>query len=148
MTRRPLASLLGLERVLRLSWALNLSTLLLSVMLSLPAAAQRDTVPKKRLRSPAAVSGFVGGEAHNSYVIRARRGQTLSAHLSGRRGRRTFAQLTVSQSPSFFNAEPVRFGRETEHGRSWRGRVPRTGDYYLYVTSHPDSRYTLRARVR
>lgn len=46
------------------------------------ASAQTDSTPKKRLKSPEAVKGFVGGEAHDSYVIHARKNQTLKVQFS------------------------------------------------------------------
>ena len=47
--------------------------------------AQDDTAPKMRLRGPRAVQGTVGGESHDSYVIRARRGQIMTVRISWRR---------------------------------------------------------------
>ena len=46
------------------------------------ASAQTHSTPKKRLKSPAAVKGFVGGEAHDSYVIRDRKNQNLRVQIS------------------------------------------------------------------
>ncbi len=111
------------------------------------ALAQTDSVRKKRLRSPAAVTGFVGGEAHDSYVLRARRNQTLRVQISWPgKGRR--AQFVVSRSADFFSAETVAGGRETSAGRTWAGKVPATGDYYIYVTAHPTAKYTLKVTVK
>jgi len=49
-------------------------------------AAQEDTrlkdrTPKKRLRGQAIVKGFIGGESHDSYVIRAGKGRTMIVRL-------------------------------------------------------------------
>jgi hypothetical protein len=128
---------------------ITLATLLLAAP---PAAAQeemtlKDTTPKRRLRSPATARGFIGGESHDSYVIRARKGQTLTVHISWRRAGGNRAEFEVSESPDFFDSEPAAFGAAPEGGRRWAGRVPRSGDYYIYVIAHPTARYTLSVRV-
>jgi hypothetical protein len=46
------------------------------------APAQIDPVKKKRLQNPASVKGFIGGEAHDGYVIRARKNQTIKVQIS------------------------------------------------------------------
>ena len=110
--------------------------------------AQEDKVPAARLRSPATVRGFIGGEAHDSYVIHVRKGQTLAVQISWRREDDNRADFTVSNSGDFFDSAPVKFGRESDKGRRWRGKVPRTGNYYIYVTAHPDAHYTLRITTK
>lgn len=120
-------------------------TLLLSTSVAL---AQEDTTPKKRLRSPAVARGFIGGESHDSYVIRARRGRTMTVQISWRREGDNRAEFTISDSPNFFSAEQVKFGRESNEGKRWTGKIPRTRDYYIYVVAHPKAHYTLSVRVR
>lgn len=112
------------------------------------ALAQTDPVKKTRLKSPAAVKGFIGGEAHDSYVIRARKNQILKVQISltGRGDRR--AHFVVSKSDDFYAGDLVEGGRETYDGKNWVGKVPATGDYYIYVTAHPDARYTLKVSVK
>lgn len=92
--------------------------------------------------------GFIGGESHDGYVVRARKGQILTARLSWRREGENRASLAVSQSPDFYSGEAATFGTEYDHGRRWSGRVPRTGDYYVYVVAHPSARYTLKVSAR
>ena len=113
------------------------------------AAAQdvitlKDTTPKKRLGRQAHVKGFIGGESHDSYVIRVRKGQTLMVQISWRTEGHNRAEFTVSKSASFFNGDPVDFGRESNDGKRWNGIAPKTGDYYIYVVAHPTAHYTLR----
>lgn len=110
--------------------------------------AQADTTPKKRLRSPAVASGFVGGEAHDSYVIRVRRGRTMTVQINWRRKDDNKAEFTVSESANFFEGAQVAFGTESNQGKRWSGRAPQTGNYYIYVVAHPTAHYTLRVRVR
>jgi len=111
------------------------------------AWTQEDTIPKKRLRTPAVATGFVGGESHDSYVIRAEKGRTLSVGISWQRVGGNQAQFTVSESPNFFDGAPATFGSESDRGRHWSGKVPKTGDLYIYVVAHPTARYTLRVTV-
>jgi len=94
------------------------------------------------------VSGYIGGESHDSYVIRAGKGQTLSVQISWRRVADNRAEFTVRESPDFFDSTPVIFGAESHQGKQWRGTIPKTGDYYIYVVAHPTAHYTLRVSVR
>ena len=124
--------------------------LLSAVLLFLSASvarAQDDTVPKKRLRSPATVRSTIGGESHDSYVIKARRGQRMTVSISWRKEGDNEAGFTVSRSYNFFSAEAVGLGKESNNGKQWSGRIPETGNYYIYVTAHPVATYVLRVRL-
>lgn len=109
--------------------------------------AQEDTTPKKRLRSPATAKGFIGGESHATYVIRVRKGQTMTVQISWKHKAHNRAEFTVSESANFFNGTPVTFGKVSDKGNRWSGKVPRTGNYYIYVVAHPTARYTLSVTV-
>ncbi len=111
------------------------------------ASAQADRTPKKRLTSPAAVSGYIGGEAHDSYVIRARKGRTLTVKISWRRRGNNRAEFSVSRSANFYTGSVVNFGVASNRGKHWRGTIPRTSDYYIYVVAHPTAKYTLKIKV-
>ncbi|MEK6409982.1 MAG: hypothetical protein AABN34_23920 [Acidobacteriota bacterium] len=132
-----------LKRVFSLLTAIATLLLITSV-----ASAQEDTTPKKRLRSPALVRGFVGGESHDSYVIRLRRGGVVSVQISWRPEADNSASFTVSESPNFFSGEQVDFGKEYDGGKRWVGKIPKTRDYYIYVVAHPSAHYTLKVRVK
>jgi hypothetical protein len=128
---------------------LNVLALLLTAN---TAAAQEDptlndTTPKKRLRNQAVVKGFIGGESHDSYVIRAGKGRTMIVRISWRREGDNRAEFTISQSHDFFDSEPVKFGKESDNSRRWTGKIPRTGNYYIYVTGYPTAHYTLKVSV-
>lgn len=110
--------------------------------------AQDDKTPKKRLRSLATVKGFIGGEAHDSYVIRARKGQTMTVRISWKQKDGNRAEFNMSESANFFNGEPITFGETSDEGKRWSGKVPKTGDYYIYVVAHPTANYTLRVTVK
>lgn len=122
-----------------------ISILLLSSTVS---RSQDDTTPKKRLRSPATVRGFIGGESHDSYVIRARKGQTMTVRISWRPDGDNNAGFTITRSSNFFSGEQVDFGNESDGGKRWTGKIPRAGNCYIYVTGHPTAHYTLRVRLK
>lgn len=111
------------------------------------AYAQEDKTPKKRLRSPATAKGFIGGESHDSYVIRVRKGQTMTVQISWRRKDDNRAEFTVSESSNFFDAGQVTFGKASDNDRRWSGKIPKTGSYYIYVVAHPTAHYTLSLSV-
>ncbi len=106
--------------------------------------AQSDTTPKKRLQIPATAKGFIGGESHDSYVIKARKGQMITVQISWQREDGNRASFTVSKSMNFFNGDPVKFGKESLNGKRWTGKIPQTGNYYIYVVAHPTAKYTLK----
>ncbi len=134
---------------LKLAKPILLCAALLTLLFTANATqAQEDKTPAKRLRSPATVRGFIGGEAHDSYVIHVRKGQTLAVQISWRHTEGNTASFSVSNSGDFFDSEPARFGKESDKGRRWRGKIPRTGNYYIYVVAHPDARYTLRVTTK
>ena len=110
--------------------------------------AQTDSVKKKRLRSPAAVKGFVGGESHDSYVIRARKNQTLKVQISWKESGDFTAAFVISKSADFFAGDVLQGGTETYSGKSRTVKIPATADYYIYVTAHPEAKYTLKVSVK
>ncbi|HYJ48256.1 MAG TPA: hypothetical protein VEV81_16705, partial [Pyrinomonadaceae bacterium] len=104
--------------------------------------------PLRRLRGRATVRGLVGGESHDGYVVGARQGQVLTVRLSWQREGENRASLAMSESPDFYSGEMAQFGTESKDGQRWTGRIPKTGDYYLYVVAHPSAHYTLKVSVR
>ena len=127
------------------------STVCLLIVLFFVASstmAQTDSTPKKRLTSPATVKGLVGGESHDSYAIRAQKGQTLIVQISWVRKDDNRAEFTISRSANFFNAESVKVGKESNNGKTWSGKISTTGNYYIYVVAHPSAKYTLKVTAR
>ena len=108
-----------------------------------------------RLRSPATARGLVGGESHNTYVIRVRKGQTMTVQISWRREHDNesenhgdkHAEFWVGESPNFDGDKAV-LGKESNDGKRWSCKIPKAGNYYIYVTAHPRAHYTLRVTVR
>jgi hypothetical protein len=130
---------------------LKTAALVLAVLSSQPipvantAGAQVRPMFTKRLRSPASVQGFIGGESHDRYVIRVRKGQVLAVQLSWRRKNDNRAEFGVTQTS---DREPVKFGVESDGGKRWTGKVLKSGDYYIYVVAHPTAHYTLKIAVK
>lgn len=110
-------------------------------------SAQTDNIPKRRLQSPATVSGFIGGESHDSYVISATKGQVMTVQISWEKEDDNRADFTIAKSSNFFAADPVDFGKLSEDEKSWTGEIPSTGDYYVYVVAHPTAHYKLTVTV-
>ena len=111
------------------------------------ALTQTNSVKKKLLQNPATVKGFVGGEANDSYVIRARKNQTLKVQISWTGGDKK-AQFVISKSDDFFAGDVLEGGSETYDGKTQTRKIPATGDYYIYVTAHPTAKYTLKVTVK
>ena len=114
-----------------------------SVAVAQEETTLKDTTPKKRLRRQSMVKGFIGGESHDSYVIRARKGETLIVRISWQHVGENRAEFTVSESPDAFSGEPVEFGSRSNDDKYWSGKIPKTRDYYIYVVAHPTAHYTL-----
>jgi hypothetical protein len=112
------------------------------------AVEQVETSPLRRLQSPASVRGFIGGESHDGYIVRARKGSVLTVRLSWRREGDNRASLAVSESPDFYTGERAKFGAEYNNGKRWVGRIPRSGDYYITVVAQPSAHYTLHVSLR
>jgi hypothetical protein len=70
----------------------------------------------------------------------------MTVQLSWRDEGGNRAEFTVSDTRGFFEAEPVAFGRKSD--KRWTGKIPRTGDYYVYVVAHPEARYTLKVSLK
>ena len=108
----------------------------------------------KRLRSPATVRSVIGGESHDSYVIRGRKGQKMTVQISWRHehnkdfGIDNRAEFWVGELPDFNGDGAVEFGKESNGGKTWKGKIPQTGNYYIYVVAHPIAHYTLRVKLQ
>lgn len=119
---------------------------LIFLIASTTADAQRER--PVRIHSPATVHGFIGGESQNSYVMRARKGRTLTVRISWRHEDNNHAELSISRGRTFENSEPVKFGRQSNQGRSWTGKIPNSADYFISVVANPSAHYTIRVVLR
>jgi hypothetical protein len=111
----------------------------------------------QRLRSPATVKGVVGGEAHDSYVIRAHKGQVMIVQISWplehdpeqkQDHGYNHADFWIGKLPDFDGDGRVTFGKASNNGKRWIGTIPKTGNYYVYVGAYPAADYTLRVMVK
>ena len=121
-----------------------------AVVLFVSAASAQtptDTVEKVRLKSPATVKGEIGGESHDSYVIRVRKNQTLTVQITWKEKGDYTAHFVVSRSADFFDGDVIR-GISTYNEKNWHSKIKKTGDYYIYVTGHPVANYTLKVSVK
>ena len=57
------------------------------------------------------------------------------------------ADFFVGELPNFDGNGVVKFGAASKDGKRWSGKIPRTADYYIYVTAHPTARYRLKVSV-
>jgi hypothetical protein len=74
-----------------------------------------------------------------------RKGQTLTVEISWKKEDDNTASFGMGANKDL---EPVSFGKESNGGRTWSGRVPKTGDYFIEVVAHPRADYVLKVRVR
>jgi hypothetical protein len=111
------------------------------------AQAQTDSIKKVRLKSSATVKGEVGGESHDSYVIRVRQNQTLTVQIDWKEKGDFAGHFVVSRSDDFFAGDVIR-GISTYNEKNWHSKLKKTGDYYIYVTGHPVANYTLKVSVK
>ncbi len=107
----------------------------------------KDTTPKVRLKNGVLVKSTIGGEAHESYVIRVRKGQTLKVQTSWKGDRDRNVRFFVTRAADFFSSDTTIRGTETYDGKNWQYKIKKTGNYYIYVTAYPTAEYTIKATV-
>ena len=127
---------------------MRMVAVLFILLVTTPAWSQEDTTRAKRLSSPAVARGVIGGESHDTYVIKAKKGRLMTVHLSWKREADNHADVTISTEANFFNAQQVDFGQWDSAQKRWTGKIPKTQDYYLYVVGHPTVHYTLKVKVK
>jgi hypothetical protein len=129
---------------LKFKWQLLFLVALATFLFSAQAASAQPETPKTRLHSPANVRGGIGGEAQALYVIRARKGRTMTIQFSFRKEGDNTASFGVSAA----NSDEQLAGRESDNGKRWTGKIPKTGDYIISVTAHPSAQFRLRVTIR
>src|SRR5262245_42069010 len=119
------------------------------VLLALTFAGNLSANEQARiLHSPATVRGFIGGESHDTYVVYARKGQTLTVVISWKPEHDpefgdNHAQFWI-QNSSNYGGDAVKFGQESDNAKRWSAQVPRSGNYYIFVIAHPTAHYVLK----
>lgn len=58
------------------------------------------------------------------------------------------AQFWVSTAPDFDGEGDVKFGQASDNGKTWTGKIPASGKYYIYVVAYPAADYTLRVTLK
>ena len=99
----------------------------------------------KRLKAPATIKGLVGGEANDTYVVHVAKGRTLTVAISWKKEEDNTASFSVTDSK---DGGTISFGKETNGGRNWTGKVPKTADYFIEVVAHPSAHYVLKVIVK
>ena len=122
----------------------SLITGLILGILATSAYAQPQPKPK-RVKAPATIRGLVGGEANDTYVVHLRKGKQLTVEISWKKEDDNYARFSVTNSMDGGGGE---FGKESDGGRKWTGKVPRTADYFIEVVAHPAAHYVLKLRVK
>jgi hypothetical protein len=118
--------------------------IVLLAALATTALAQPLAKPK-RVHAPATIRGLTGGETGVIYVVHVRKGRTLTVEISWKKEADNFASFGMGTSKDL---EPVSFGKESNGGRKWLGKVPKTGDYFIEVVAHPSAHYVLKVTVK
>lgn len=93
------------------------------------------------------IEGFIGGEAHDSYLLHLRKGRKLSLSITVIKGAdedEGDANFSVSREEF---GEPVDFGESSDNDKSWTGEIPQAGIYFISVTAHPSAHYSLTVTV-
>ena len=125
---------------MRLTIIHSLRLVLLLGLLSTSAFAQPRTKPK-RVHAPTTIRGLVGGEANDTYVVRITKGRRLTVEISWKKEDDNTASFAVTDSQ-----DGVSFGKESNGGRKWTGKVPKTADYFIEVVAHPSAHYVLKVK--
>ena len=122
---------------------LVLTAIILGV-LATGAFAQPRTKPK-RVHAPATIRGLVGGESNDTYVVHVRKGRQLTVEISWKKEDDNTASFSVTDSR---DGGTISFGKESDSGRKWTGKVPKTGDYFIEVVAHPSAHYVLKVAAK
>ena len=72
----------------------------------------------------------------------------MTVQLSWRQEGGNGAGFNISHMPGFFDVELVAFGVKSDNEKRWTGKIPKTGNYYIYVVAHPDAHYILKVSLK
>ncbi len=122
----------------------SLRLVLIIGIVSLSAFAQPRAKPK-RVHVPTTIRGLVGGEANDTYVFRVRKGRQLTVEISWKKEDDNTASFSVTDS---LDGGAISFGKESDGGRKWTGKVRKTHDYFIEVVAHPSAHYVLKIGIK
>ncbi len=136
--------------------ALIFAGLTMMLLVSIPAAAQRQrtlkrkkivarmsVAPKIRLQNGESVDGYVDVDNYDGYIINARKGQMLTVRIR----RASNVSLKISQTGNYYRAVQLGGGKFSNGGRRWTGKIPASGDYYIFVNARQPVNYKIIAKV-
>ena len=129
---------------MRLTVIHSLRLMLLLAVLATSVFAQPRT-KAKRVQDPTTIRGLVGGEANDTYVLHVRQGRQITVEISWKKEDDNTASFSVTDSR---DGGTISFGKESDGGRKWVGRVPKTGDYFIEVVAHPSAHYVLKIKLK
>ena len=129
---------------MRLTLTHSLRLMLLVGLLATSALAQPRT-KVKRVHAPTTIRGLVGGESNDTYVVRIAKGRQLTIEISWKKEEDNTASFSVTDTR---DGGTISFGQESDGGRKWTGKVPKTKDYFIEVVAHPSANYVLKIKVK
>jgi hypothetical protein len=123
---------------------LHITALVVILLSVVPAVSQRRTIVKRIRFAPGRTTAVVNGTMRQAdyvdYRLNAKEGQTMTVHLTMRRGRARFQVGAVQGPGPYQGANMV---------TDWQGPLPITGDHLIIL--YADSKradYTLEITIR
>lgn len=90
-----------------------------------------------RIHPPTVIVDTIGGDNHNVYVVRLRKGQRLRLKIVNQtKGAHVYFD-------TIWAITDKRFGKDLSES-SWSGVAPKTGDYWIRVVAYPVATYKLK----
>ena len=124
---------------LKATFALFTMTLLLATLVAVPGAdAETRRIRFGRGRTTAVLKGAIVRGEDDRYKLRARKGQTMSVHITSVENNAVFEIFAPNSGRSMAGV-----------GNDWSGKLPRSGDYTIVVSGERgNAEYTLEVTVR
>ncbi|HVQ39971.1 MAG TPA: hypothetical protein VMS31_20690 [Pyrinomonadaceae bacterium] len=121
------------------------AVVLLTLSVLLTAVAQSGRTQRVRFprgRTTAVLKGAVIRGTQDQYLLGARRGQTMTLHISSLEKNAVFAILGP-------DATALKGAEEGSDATDWSGELPLTGDYSIWVgPTRGNATYTLEVTIR
>jgi len=129
------------------------SLAILAAVLAVGGSARADDGKKPIRFAPGATSAELSGSVlrgeRDLYAIEARRGQTMTLHISAPEKNAVFqlyrpgAKLTPGESGSDVTGDTLPGAGEEDDATRWTGKLPQTGRYLIVVGARGGMRLTL-----
>lgn len=121
------------------------STILLIVCISVSVVGQSGKTQRVRFakgRTTAVLHGAVVRATQDRYILGARRGQTMTVHITSREKNAVFTILGP-------DATALEGTEEGADAMDWSGTLPLSGDYSIWVSpTRGNATYTLEVTIR